>query len=102
MPRYRMSFEKCYEPFPGDSHHRSEQRIFDAASDEEATKKAEELAGQELNMSNVSIYYQLEEYREIGSFTHTKKPETVTKFSRLSSAGLRGAAQEGRRQVRGR
>ncbi|MDE1925042.1 MAG: hypothetical protein KGH79_02595 [Patescibacteria group bacterium] len=97
-----MSFAKCYEPFPGDSNYRKEQRTFEAASDEEATKKAEELAGQELNMDNASIHYQLEEYRGLGSFTQTKKPETATKFPRLSSTGLRGAAQEGRRQLRGR
>ncbi len=99
MPRYKMSYKKCHEPFPGDSYYQGVIHTFEAASDEEATKKADEFAGKELNIHNVSISYHLEEYRDIGSFTKTKTP---TQFPRVSSAGLRGAKEEGRRQLRGR
>jgi hypothetical protein len=78
MPRYRMSFRKYDELFPGDSHCRNEQRTFEAASDDEATKRADEIADGELNNSNFSIHYRLEEYRELGSFSKTKKSETAT------------------------
>ncbi len=77
MPSYRMSFEKCVEVFSGDVRYRNEQRTFEADSDEEATKQAEEIAGKEINISNSSITYRLEEWRQIGIFSKSEKSKAI-------------------------
>jgi hypothetical protein len=93
MPKYRMSFESCNEIFPGDRRYRQEQPTFDAASDKEATQRAEEIACEHLNLDNRRITYRLEEYREVGTFSKTFVGEgrVATPPPKVTDAGYIGA-----------